>query len=72
MDKITQLKKLIEENQQKGEAIYHNYQLIDEILKELNKAKQKYSWKEIGEKLKGHKIIKRINEKEKTAVIEIE
>ncbi|MBS3121367.1 NFACT family protein [Candidatus Woesearchaeota archaeon] len=71
-ENIERLKKLIEENQQKGEAIYHNYQLIDEILKELNKAKQKYSWKEIGEKLKGHKIIKRINEKEKTAVIEIE
>lgn len=70
-ENIERLKKLSEENLQKGEAIYHNYQLIDEILKELNKAKQKYSWKEISEKLKGHKMIKKINEKEKTAMIEI-
>lgn len=70
-ENIERLKKLIEENQQKGEAIYHHYQLIDEILKELGKAKQKYSWKEISEKLKGHKMIKKINEKDKTAMIEI-
>lgn len=68
---LEEAKKTIEENQRKGEIIYENYALIKEIIDELNKAKEKYSWKEIKEKLKGHKTIKSINEKEKKVVIEI-
>ena len=56
---------------QKGELIYQNYQLIKEILDELNKASKKYSWKEIKEKLKGHKVIKEVNEKERKVIIEV-
>jgi len=44
---------------------------INEILTEINKAKNKYSWKEIKHRLKGHKIIKNIDEKEKNIIIEI-
>ena len=51
--------------------IYHNYGLINDVLGEINKAAKKYSWKEIKEKLKNHKIIKEVNEKEKKIVVEI-
>ena len=68
---IIKLKQIAEENQKKAEAIYHNYQLIDEVLKELNKARKTHSFKEIKEKLKGHKMIKEVKEKENEVVIEI-
>ena len=41
------------------------------LIEEINKAAKKYSWKEIKEKLKGHKIIKEINPKDKTIVLEL-
>jgi predicted ribosome quality control (RQC) complex YloA/Tae2 family protein len=69
---IEQLRKEGYELRQKGEVIYHNYNLIKEVLEEINKASKKYSWKEIKEKLKGHKIIKEVNEKERKVVVEIE
>ncbi|MBI2523042.1 NFACT family protein [Candidatus Woesearchaeota archaeon] len=65
------LKSKEEENRKKAEAIYHNYQLIKEILDEINKASKKYSWEEIKEKLKGHKIVKDVNLKDKTVVVDI-
>ena len=68
---IEQLRKEEHELRQKGELIYHNYQLVKEVLDELNNALKKYSWKEIKEKLKGHKIIKEVNEKERKVVVEI-
>ncbi len=61
----------IKENKKKAESIYNNYKLINEILTEITKAREKYSWKEIKHKLKGHKIIKQIDEKEKKIIIEI-
>ena len=68
---IDQLRKEEHELRQKGGAIYQNYQLIKEVLDELNKASKKYSWKEIKEKLKGHNTIKEINEKERKVLVEI-
>jgi predicted ribosome quality control (RQC) complex YloA/Tae2 family protein len=59
------------ENRKKGEMIYNNYQMIKEVLDEINKASKKYSWKEIKEKLKGHKIVKDVDVKEKKVVIEV-
>ncbi len=61
----------IGENTTKGDAIYHNYQAVKEILDELVKARKKYSWKEIKEKLKGHKVIKEIDEKQGKVVVEL-
>ena len=58
-------------NREKGELIYNNYKLIEEILTEINKAAGKYSWKEIKEKLQGHKVIKDLNIKDKEVVVEI-
>lgn len=83
--RINELKRIIEEQEatlkslkekedefrEKGELIYTNYQLIQGILKEINKAKEKYSWEEIKEKLKGHKIVKDINLKDKLIVVEV-
>lgn len=70
-EKISQFQQEIEENNKKADLIYQNYKLINEILTELNKAREKYSWQEIKEKLKGHKIIKEINLKDKTILVEI-
>ncbi len=61
-----------EEIRKNGEAIYNNYGLIKEILIELNKAKGKYSWEEIKEKLKGHKIVKEVNAKERKIIVEFD
>ena len=68
---IEELRKEEHESRQKAEAIYHSYQLVKEVLDEINKASKKYSWKEIKEKLIGHKIIKEINEKERKVSVEI-
>ena len=70
-ERISQLEKEIDENQAKAELIYSKYSLIKEILEQINTARKKYSWQEIKEKLKGHKIITEINAKEKKITIEI-
>ncbi len=67
---IKHLESMAEENTMKGEFIYHNYQLIDSLIKDLKNILKKNSWKDIKEKLKGHKIIKNIDEKEKKITIE--
>jgi len=69
---IGELKKEEHEMRQKGEAIYQNYQLIKEVLEEINKASKKYSWKEIKEKLKGHKVVKEVNEKERKVIVDVD
>jgi predicted ribosome quality control (RQC) complex YloA/Tae2 family protein len=69
---IEKLEKQIDEEQKKGEKVYEKFQEIEEILKTINKAKEKYSWDEIKDKLKGHKVIKKINPKEKTVTVNIE
>jgi predicted ribosome quality control (RQC) complex YloA/Tae2 family protein len=83
--KINELKRIIEEqkdtmenmkhkeieNRTKGELIYNNYKLIKEILDEINKASKKYSWEEIKKKLKGHKVVKDVDVKDKGVIIDI-
>jgi len=82
---INELKRIIEEqemtmiglrkkeieNRQKAEVIYNNYNKINEILEEINKASKKHSWQEIKKKLKGHKIIKDIDIKDKKVVVDL-
>jgi len=70
-NQIKRMEVSVKTNNEKAEMIYSNYKLIDEILQEIKKAREKYSWQEIKEKLKGHKIIKDINEKEGQIIIEI-
>jgi len=68
---IEGMKKSEKENRAKAELIYNNYQLVKEILDEIKKAKKKYSWGEIKEKLKGHKVIKDLDLKEKKIILEV-
>jgi len=63
-DKVLEFKR-------KGELIYKNYQLINGIIDDINKASKKYSWNEIKDKLKDHKIIKDLNTKDKVVVLDI-
>lgn len=65
------LEKSAEENRKKGELIYNNYQFLSQILEEIKKARNNHSWAEIKEKLKNHKIIKDINEKEGKIFLEL-
>ena len=41
---IKDLSKSIEVNKKKAETIYSNYNLIKEIIEEVNKASKKYTW----------------------------
>lgn len=66
---IDKLEKQIDLEQKKGEKIYEKFQEIEEILKTINEAKEKYSWDEIKEKLKGHKVIRKIDPKDKKVTI---
>ncbi len=68
---IKEMKAREEEIRKNGEAVYNNYGLIKEILTELNKAKIKYSWEEIKEKLKGHKTVKEIDSRERKISIDV-
>jgi len=70
-NKIRELQKAAEENQRKGELVYEKYQLLSQIIEEIRKARKKYSWKEIKDKLKGHKLIKEVNEKTGEIVVDI-
>jgi len=71
-DTLNSLKAKEEENRKKAEMIYNNYKLINEILEEINRASKKYSWREIKEKLKGHKVVKDVDVKEKRIVVDVE
>ncbi|MBU0628852.1 MAG: NFACT family protein [Nanoarchaeota archaeon] len=55
---------------EKAELIYQNYGLLSNVLEEMKKAKEKYDWKEIKNRLKGHKLIKSVNAKDKTIEVE--
>ena len=58
-------------NKEKAELLYKNYKLIKEILEELKEISKKHDWKEIKEKLKGHKLIKEVIPAEKSVVVEL-
>mgnify|MGYP001155948839 CR=1 FL=1 len=66
------LKQSEEESTKVAELIYSNYQLIDDLLKQIKIARETMSWQEIKDKLKGHKIIREIKEKEGKILIELE
>lgn len=63
---------IIEDANIKAEIIYKNYSLLQNILNEIKEIKKKFDWKEIKEKTKDHKIIKKINEKQGKIIVNIE
>lgn len=68
---IKELERSEKENKQKAELLYQNYKLINNLLTELKEISKKHNWKEIKEKLKGHKIIKQVIPSEKSIIIEL-
>lgn len=68
---IKSLEKSAEESKKKADLLYEKYQLADSIIKEIRTAAKKHSWLEIKKRLKGHKVVKEVNTKEKTVVIDI-
>jgi predicted ribosome quality control (RQC) complex YloA/Tae2 family protein len=68
---LEELRQQEELNKEKAELLYKNYKLVKEILEELKQIIKKYDWKEIKEKLKGHKLIKEVIPKEKSVVLEL-
>ncbi len=70
-DALEELRVKEEESRKKANMIYEKYQLISEIISHVRKLAEKYSWEKIKEILAGHKVIKKINPKNKTIEIEI-
>lgn len=68
---IKGMEKSEKENTEKGEFIYEHYEEIKKILEDVNTARKKFPWEEIKERLKGHKVIKTVNEKEGKITIEL-
>jgi len=68
---IKKLEKQEKENDEKGKLLYTHYQLVSGVLTELKDISEKHSWKEIKEKLKGHKLIKEVHGADKSVVVEI-
>ena len=68
---IKELENKETKEREKGDLIYQNYELVNDIITELRKASKKYEWNEIERRLKGHKTIKSVNSKDKTVEIEI-
>ncbi len=68
---IETLGKKAQLSQEIGETIYSNYQEVDNIIKEINKASQTMEWEEMKSKLKDHPVIKELNTKDKKITIEL-
>ncbi len=60
-----------EESQKKADLIYEKYQLINDILTQLKEAQKSHSLQDIKKKLKDHKIIKDVDPKDKSIVVEL-
>ncbi len=68
---VKTMERTIGEEQNKGELIYANFKLIDDILAQIRSARKTMSWKEIKERLKSHDIIKEIDETTGKIAIEL-
>lgn len=68
---VRNMERQIDLEQNKGELIYSNFQLIDELIKQVREARKTMSWKEIKEKLKGHDLITDVDGKTGTVTIDI-
>ncbi len=58
-------------NQRKGEVIYENYPLVEQVLKEMTELRKELSWVDIKKRFKGHKMIKGIDEKTGEITLEL-
>jgi predicted ribosome quality control (RQC) complex YloA/Tae2 family protein len=69
--RIAGLEESAAENQRRGEAVYENYILVDQVIKQISEERKKSSWQEIADKLKGHKLIKSVNVKTGEVTVEL-
>jgi len=65
------LTKSEKENQEKGELIYKNYQLVKDVLDAVKKARETMTWKEIKTNLK-NPLVKKVDENKGEIVLELE
>jgi predicted ribosome quality control (RQC) complex YloA/Tae2 family protein len=70
-EKAKEIEDKIKAVEKKAETIYSNHTLIKEVIKEIKKAKDKYSWAEIKVKLKDHKVVKELDPKNKKLILEL-
>ncbi len=68
---IVALEQEEQEQRAKAEALYSNYSQLSKLLEELKSISTKHNWQDIKEKLKGHALIKDVNPKEKSILIEL-
>ena len=82
--KLAELKRIIEQQEKniasleqeekeqraKAEALYSNYAQLSTLLEDLASISKKHNWQDIKEKLKGHALIKDVNPKDKSVVVE--
>jgi predicted ribosome quality control (RQC) complex YloA/Tae2 family protein len=68
---LERMRQEAESCQRAGELIYERYHLVEEVLRELKVARERHSWKEIKERLKGHRVVKEIDEKTGKVTIEL-
>lgn len=68
---IKVMERITDDEQNKGELIYANFKLIEDILTQIRSARKTMSWNEIKERLKGHDMIKEIDEKTGKVTIEL-
>jgi predicted ribosome quality control (RQC) complex YloA/Tae2 family protein len=61
---LEDIRKGVLTNNKNADLIYSNYALVQNIIKSIQDARTKYSWNEIKEKLKGNRLVKRIDEKQ--------
>ncbi|MBW2971931.1 NFACT family protein [Candidatus Woesearchaeota archaeon] len=59
------------DNQRKGELIYENYPLIQQVIEQVKELRKTLSWKEVKEHFKGHKLIKGVDEKTGEVTLEL-
>ncbi len=69
---LKSLQKKIEENHRKGELIYEHFTEINSLLKGLEEAKTKLTWKEIREKAIAHPKVLDMDIKNKNITIELD
>ncbi len=68
---LAKLRITIEENQHKGELLYHNYALVKNLLDVVSGLRKTKSWDEIKKQYAGHDVIKTIDEKTGTLTLEL-
>ena len=68
---VNSLRHAVEENQQKGELLYHNYSLVKSILDVINSLRKNKSWDEVKKQYAGHDVVRSIDEKTGTVVLEL-